>query len=75
MNKIAPKMATKLLAMLRKHQSPSTKYQKYSNSNDRNGFVSEFGHLVIGNYLEFGIWYLEFQPCSGYTGLVAKNLI
>jgi hypothetical protein len=24
-------------------------------SNDRNGSDSEFGHLVIGNYLEFGI--------------------
>jgi len=20
------------------------------------GFVSDFGHLVIGNYLEFGLW-------------------
>jgi hypothetical protein len=30
--------------------------------NDPNGFVLEFGHLVIGDYLGFGIYNLEFQP-------------
>ncbi len=36
-----------------------------------NGFVLEFGHLVIGSYLEFGIWILGFQFLfgSGYDGL------
>jgi hypothetical protein len=36
-----------------------------------NGFVSDFGHLVIGDYLEFGIWILGFQCVfgSGYAGL------
>jgi hypothetical protein len=30
-----------------------------------------FGHLVIGNYLEFGIWILGFRCLfgSGYAGL------
>jgi hypothetical protein len=52
-----------------KHQIPNN--IEISISNDRNGFVSEFGHLVIGNYLEFGIWILGFQCLfgSGYTGL------
>jgi hypothetical protein len=36
-----------------------------------NGFVSDFGHLMIGNYLEFGIWILGFQCLfgAGYSGL------
>jgi hypothetical protein len=41
-------------------EAPISKHQIPNNiqipiSNDRNGFVSEFGHLVIGNYLEFWI--------------------
>jgi hypothetical protein len=32
-------------------------------SNDPNGFLLEFGHWVIGDNLELGIWYLEFQIC------------
>jgi hypothetical protein len=32
-------------------------------SNDLNGFVSDFGHWVIENYLEFGIWILGFHAC------------
>jgi hypothetical protein len=47
-------------------EAPISKHQIPNNiqipvSNDRNGFVSEFGHLVIGNYFEFGIWILRFQ--------------
>jgi len=30
-------------------------------SNDRKGFIPEFGHLVIGNYLGFGDW--DFNGC------------
>jgi hypothetical protein len=46
-----------------RHEAPISKHQIPNNiqipiSNDPNGFVSEFGHLVIGNYLEFGIWIL-----------------
>jgi hypothetical protein len=41
-------------------KAPISKYQIPNNiqipiSNDQNGFVSEFGHLGIGNYLEFAI--------------------
>jgi hypothetical protein len=56
-------------------EAPISKHQIPNNiqipiSNDRNGFVSEFSHLVIGNYLEFGIWILGFQCLfgSGYAG-------
>jgi hypothetical protein len=59
-----------------KHQTPNN--IEISISNDRNGFVSEFGHLVIGNYLEFGIWILGFQCLfsSGYAGLgVGREII
>jgi hypothetical protein len=46
-------------------EAPISKHQIPNNIqipilNDQNGFVSEFGHLVIGNYLEFGIWILGF---------------
>jgi hypothetical protein len=36
-----------------------------------NGFVSKFGHLVIGDYLEFGVWILGYQCLLGsrYAGL------
>jgi hypothetical protein len=47
-----------------KHQIPNN--IQIPITNDRNGFVSEFGHLVIGNYLELGIWILGFG--SGYAG-------
>jgi hypothetical protein len=30
-----------------------------------NGSVSDFGHLVIGNYLEFGIWIFGFSRQGG----------
>jgi hypothetical protein len=51
-------------------EAPISKHQIPDNiqiliSNDPNGFVLEFGHLGIGNYLEFDIWYLEFQPLFG----------
>jgi hypothetical protein len=53
-------------------EAPISKHQISNNiqipiSNDPKEFVSEFGHLVIGNYLEFGIWILGFG--SGYAGL------
>jgi len=57
-------------------EAPISKHQITNNikiriSNDPNGFVSEFGHLMIGNYLEFGIWILGFQCLfgAGYSGL------
>jgi len=40
-------------APIYKHQIPNN--FQIPISNDRNGFVSGFGYLVIGNYLEFGI--------------------
>jgi hypothetical protein len=56
-------------------EAPNYKHQIPNNiqiliSNDQNGFVSEIGHLVIGHYLEFGIWILGFQCLlgSGYAG-------
>jgi hypothetical protein len=41
-------------------EAPMSKHQIANNiqipiSNGPNGFVLEFGHLVIGNYLEFGL--------------------
>jgi hypothetical protein len=57
-------------------EAPISKHQIPNNFqipilNDRNGFVSKFGHLVIGNYLEFGIWILGFHCLlrSGYAAL------
>jgi hypothetical protein len=52
-----------------KHQIPNNIQIPISNAG--NGFVPEFGHLVIGNYLEFGIWILGFQTLfgSGCAGL------
>jgi hypothetical protein len=46
-------------------EAPISKHQISNNiqipiSNDPMGVVSEFGHLVIGNYLGFEIWDLEF---------------
>jgi hypothetical protein len=46
-----------------RHEAPISKHQIPNNiqipiSNDPKGFVLEFGHLVIGNCLEFGIWIL-----------------
>jgi len=39
------------------------------------GFVSDFGHLVIRNYLDFGIWILGFQCLLGSsTGLPEETL-
>jgi hypothetical protein len=32
-------------------------------SNEQNGFVSEFGHLVIGNYWNLGFGYWDFNAC------------
>jgi hypothetical protein len=75
MNKVGAQNGNEILATLQKHQSPGTCLRRSGFaqagqipnniqipiSNDRNGFVSEFGHLVIGNYLEFGIWILGFQ--------------
>jgi len=57
----------KILDTLWKHQSPSTKSQTISKFQFRmtNAFVSDFGHLVIGDYLEFGIWILGFQCLFG----------
>jgi hypothetical protein len=51
------------------HQIPNN--IQFRISNDPNGFESEFGHLVIGNYLEFGIWRLGCHPVfgSGCAGL------
>jgi hypothetical protein len=51
-------------------EAPNYKHQIPNNiqiqiSNDPNGFVSEFGHWVIENYLEFGIWILEFESLFG----------
>jgi hypothetical protein len=56
-------------APISKHQIPNN--IQIPISNDRNGFVSEFGHLVIGNYLEFGIWILGFRCLLGssYAGI------
>ena len=56
-------------ASISKHQIPNNIQIRISN--DPNGFVSEFGYLVIGNYLEFGIWILGFQCLfdSGYAVL------
>jgi hypothetical protein len=45
-------------APISKHQIPNNIQIRISN--DPNGFVLEFGHLVIGNYLGFGVWNLEF---------------
>jgi hypothetical protein len=47
-------------------KTPISKHQIPNNiqtpiSNDRNGSVLKFGHLVIGDYLGFGIWILGFQ--------------
>ncbi len=52
-----------------KHQVPNNIQIRISN--DRNRFALEFGHLVIANYLEFGIWTLGFQYlfCSDDAGL------
>jgi len=63
MNEIVCKMTTKFLDTLRKHQFPSTKSQTISKFQFRitSGFVWDFGHLVIGDYLEFGIWILGFR--------------
>jgi hypothetical protein len=51
-------------------EAPISKHQISNNiqipiSKDRNGFVLEFGHLVIENYLEFGIWILGFSRPGG----------
>jgi hypothetical protein len=76
-NKIVRKM-DKILATLQKHQSPSTCLRRSGFaqagqipnniqipiSNDRDGFVSKFGHLVIGNYLGFGCW--DFPTKAGF---------
>jgi hypothetical protein len=45
-----------------KHQTPSTKSQTNSNNQNPNVKQNGFGHLklMIGIYLRFGIWTLEF---------------
>jgi hypothetical protein len=52
-------LATLPRAPISKHQIPNN--IQIPISNHQNRFVSEFGHLVIGNYLKFGIWGLGFQ--------------
>jgi hypothetical protein len=47
-------------------EAPTSKHPIPNNiqiptSNDPNGFVSGFGHLVIGDYLGFGYW--DFNAC------------
>jgi hypothetical protein len=60
-------------------EAPISKHQIPNNiqiliSNDRNGYVSEFGHLVIGNYLEFGIWILGFECLFWFRACLVRNL-
>jgi hypothetical protein len=77
MNKIVRKMAiSSRLGISYVAEAPNDKHQIPNNiqipiSNDPNAFVSDFGHLVIGNYLEFEIWILVFKWLfgSGYAGL------
>jgi hypothetical protein len=56
MNKIVTKWQQSIdyvsEAPISKHQIPNN--IQIPILNDRNGFVSEFGHWVIGNYLRFG---------------------
>jgi hypothetical protein len=58
-------------APISKHQIPNN--IQIPISNDQNGFVSEFGHLVIGNYLGFGIWDLDIGifPARGFGSCYA----
>jgi hypothetical protein len=56
--------------MLVASEAPISKHQIPNNiqspiSNDRKRLVSELGHLVIGNYLGFGIWRLGFSRQGG----------
>jgi hypothetical protein len=82
MNKIVRKMATKYWLRFRstnlqapasaeaasRRQAKSQTISKFQFRMTGTGFVLEFGHLVIGNYLEFGIWILGFHclSASGY---------
>lgn len=50
-------------APIPKHQIPNNIQIPFLN--DPNGVISDFGDWVIGNYLEFGIWILEFD--QGFT--------
>jgi hypothetical protein len=52
------------MSTLQKHQSPSTKFQtipKFQFRMTQTEFISEFGHLMIENNLEFGYW--NFHAC------------
>jgi hypothetical protein len=73
MTKIVSKMATKYWLYFRSTNLQAPNPKQYPNSNDPNGFVSEFGPAFggIGDYLEFGIWILGFQTLFGssYVGL------
>jgi hypothetical protein len=64
---MATKYRLRYKAPISKHQIPNN--IEASISNDRTRFVLEFDHLVIGNYLEFGIWILGFHRLfgPGYT--------
>jgi hypothetical protein len=54
-----------------KHQITNNIQIPISNDQSRHGGISDFGHLVIGDYLEFGIWILGFRCLfgSGYAEL------
>jgi hypothetical protein len=56
-NLIVRKMATKVWLRFRSTNIQASNPKQYPNLNFEfpNGRVSEFGHLVIGNYLDFGI--------------------
>jgi hypothetical protein len=75
MNKIVRKMATRIWICYGSIKFQAPNHKQYPNSNfkwpipPRRDF--RFGHLVIGDYLEFGIWILRFRCLfgSGYAEL------
>jgi hypothetical protein len=57
-------------APISKHQIPNNIQIRISN--DQNRSVSEFGHLVIGDYLDIGIWILRFSSMAGFDSIYAR---
>ena len=60
-----------------KGEAPISKHQIPNNiqipiSDNQKGVVWNFGHLVIGNYLGFGVWNLGFEVTK--TNLVQVTL-
>ena len=59
-------------ALISKHEIPNN--IQIPISSGPNAFIPKFDHLVIGNYLQSGIWVLKFQFLfgSGYAELGPK---